>query len=347
MTYQREFDDRLKVAVVGIGSHAYRNILPALNYLPVELKAVCNHSNKELAERTAAQYGCRSYQSTRQMYETENLDAVCISVAPELHAQLVMEALDAGLHVFVEKPVAMNAASIREIMKRRKDRVVVVGYKKAFMPAMQKVLEICHSPEYGNLESILAVYPMKMPEDGAAALKEGKRTDWLNNGCHSLAVLLAAGGPVKSVISLQGPLHNGVNVLTFKNGVMGTFHLASGPQPNEDYHFYAPRWHMQIDNTTRVILQRGIPSVYGRTTSFAPPGDDTGAVVWEAQNCKATLENKALFVQGMYQEMMYFCECILKGKKPDLGSLEFALELQKVTEALMLSNGREIMIEEG
>jgi predicted dehydrogenase len=344
MTYQRDFENRLKIAVVGIGSHSYRNILPALNYLPVELKALCNHSNKEVAEKTASQYGCRSYQDTREMYEKEDLDAVFISVSPEMHGKLVEEALEAGLHVFVEKPAAMNAKAIEEVIKKKGNRVVVVGYKKAFMPAMRKAIEVCKSPEYGHLESILAVYPMKMPEDGAAAIRDNKRTDMLNNGCHPLSVLLAAGGPVDSVISVQGPFHNGANILKFKNGVIGTFYLASGPQPVEDYHFYAAKWHLQIENTTKVILQRGIPFVYGKTTSFVPEGFDHGALVWEAQNCKATLENKALFVQGMYNEMMYFCECVQKGMQPEIGSLEFALELQKVTEALMLSQGKEIKI---
>ena len=37
MSYQREFEQRLNVAVVGVGSHGYRNILPALHYLPVRL----------------------------------------------------------------------------------------------------------------------------------------------------------------------------------------------------------------------------------------------------------------------------------------------------------------------
>ncbi len=345
MTYQREFDKRLRVGVLGIGSHSYRNILPALNYLPVELEAVCNHSNKELADKTAKQYGCRSYQNPQEMYEKEKLDAVFICAAPEVHAGLVMEALEAGVNVFVEKPVAMNSNEIRQIIAKKKDKVVVVGYKKAFMPAVQKAIELRDSEKYGNLESILAVYPMKMPENGAELMAQRKRTDWLNNGCHSLAVLLAVGGPVDSVISVLGLKRNGANIIKFKNGVMGNFHLASGPQPNEEYHFYAPKWHLAIDNTTKVVLQRGIPSVYGRTTSFIAPGDDTGAVVWEAQNCKATLENKALFVQGMYQEMMYFCNCVIEHKQPTLGSLDFALELQKVTEALMISEGKEVKIE--
>ena len=135
-----------------------------------------------------------------------------------------------------------------------------------------------------------------------------------------------------------------MNLLNFKNGVTGNLHLASGPQPLEDYHFYAPKWHLQIANTSKVILERGIPSVYGRTTSFVPEGDDTGAVVWEAQNCKATLENMSFFIQGMYDELMEFCRCILEDREPGIGSLEFALELTRVYEGLLVNKGKEILI---
>lgn len=344
MSYQREFEKRLKVAVVGIGSHSYRNILPALHFLPVELAAVCNRSNLEQAERTAREYGCRAYQDPAKMYAEENLDAALFCVSAAQHPRMVAQALDAGLHCWVEKPLAMTSGEVLELQEKARDRIVMVGYKKAFMPATRKAIEIANSPNYGGLESMLAVYPMKMPPDGRSALEKREVTDWLNNGCHPLSVLLAVGGKVDHVVSLCNEKGVGSNLLFFKNGAVGNLHLASGPQPLEDYHFYAPSWHLQIDNTSRVILERGVPSVYGKTTSFVPEGDDTGAVVWQAQNCKATLENMSWFLQGIYDELMAFCSCVLDGKQPGIGSLEFALELTKVYEALLLSHGEKVTI---
>ena len=344
MSYQREFDRRLKVALVGIGSHAYRNILPVFHFLPVELRAVCNHSNREQALRTAQEYNCRAYQSTAEMYENEDLDAVFFCVSASMHPSLMKEAFSQGLHAWAEKPLAMRVSEVEDLITARGNLVAMVGYKKAFMPAVRKAREVVASPQYGGLESILAVYPMSMPADGAEVLESGVKTDWLNNGCHALSVLLALGGSVDSVLSVTNASGHGSNLLFFKNGIVGNFHLASGPQPLEDYHLYAPSWHLQIDNTCRVVLQRGIPSVYGRTTSFVPEGFETGALVWEAQNCKATLENMSFFLQGTYDEMMTFCDCILNDKTPEIGSLEFALELTKVYEGLLLSSGKTVRI---
>jgi predicted dehydrogenase len=345
LNYQREFVKRINVAMVGIGSHSYRNLLPTLNYLPVRLKAVCNKSNVDEGRATAAQYGCAYYQSTTEMYDKEDIDAVFICVSPYMHPKLAIEAFDAGLHVWIEKPVAARAYEVEEMLKKRKDRIAVVGFKKVFMPATQKALEIVGSERYGRLASILGIYPMSLPENGDAVLREGTFTNWLGNGCHPLSLMMAVGGQVGSVTAYRGMKSGGICILEFQNGVIGNFHMASGPQPIETYHFYSENWHLEINNGSKVILQRGIPSIYGRTVSFAAAGDDTGALVWEPQNCLSTLENKSEFVQGIYGEMNYFCNCILENKPAKKGSLEFALEVVKVYEAALLSEGKPVTIQ--
>jgi predicted dehydrogenase len=344
LSYQREFAEKINVGIIGIGSHGYRNILPLMNYLPVRVKAVCNRT-ADVGRVTAAQYGCNHYQTPGEMYDREEIDAVFINVSPRLHPALVTEALDRGKHVWVEKPVATRAREVEEMIAHRRDRVVVVGFKKMFMPAAQKAIEIAHSPKYGNPRSILAVYPMTIPGNGREILEAGDSPNWLINGVHPLSVLMAVGGKVSAVTAICNEARNGILAIRFANGAFGTFHLASGPQPRmERYAVYADHWQVDIENT-RVSLYRGIPSDYGRTTNYAPEGDDGGAVVWEASNCQAGLENKAEFTQGMYAAMMHFCECVLNNRAADKGTLEFALEMMKVYEAGMLSEGREIRID--
>lgn len=341
MSYQREFQNRLNVGIIGIGSHSYRNILPAMNFLPIRLKAVCNR-NADIGKATAAQYGCAHYTTPAEMYEREDIDAVFISVNALVHPQFVIEALDRGKHVWVEKPLALRAHEVEEILAHRKDRVVVVGFKKMFSPATQKAVEIVNSPKYGKLRSVLAIYPMTIPNDGPAVLERREVVNWLNNGVHPLSFMMAVGGAVSSVTALCNDAGHGAVVLQFATGAIGNLHLASGPQPRlERYAVYGESWQLDIENA-KVTLQRGIPFVYKETTSYVPEGDDSGAIVWEPSNCMATLENQALFTQGMFFEMMHFCECVL-GKVPaEKGTLEFALELMKVYEAVLLSGGKTI-----
>jgi predicted dehydrogenase len=346
LRYQREYPRRLAVGMVGIGSHTYRNLLPTMNFLPVDLKAICVKQDLDRARRTAAQYGgCAVYKDPGEMYEREGLDAVFICVSPQAHPDLVCDALDAGLHVWLEKPPAMRASEVQEMIRHRGDRVVVVGFKKAFMPAAVKAREVAQSPEYGSLKSCLAIYPMSLPQDGARVLEERQFTNWLANGVHPLSFLISVGGKVAAVTAHTNDEGFGVCILEFANGVIGNFHLASGPHPLETYALYGEGWHLTVQNSTRVVLQRGTPMEYGVTTTFVPPGDDTGAVVWEASFCLATLENKALFIQGIYDEMKCFCDCILSGEPAEQGSLEFALQVMRVYEAALCSGGHTVEIQ--
>ena len=304
MSYQREYERKLKVGLVGAGSHAYRNLLPLLTYLPVELNAICD-IDEGLARKTAAQYGAEAvYTSAAAMYERQDLEAVLISVSPRLHPELASGAFDAGLHVWMEKPPSIRAKQVEEMLAHRGDRVCVVGFKKAFTPAADKVVEILGSDEFGPLKSMVAVYNLNLPTNGKQLLDEGTYT---NNLCHPLALMMRVGGDISAVTTHRAKLGGGCVVFEFR---------------------------------------RGIPFEYSRTTSYAPPGMDHGAVSWVPQNNVATLENKALFTQGFWSEMKYFCDCILEHRDVSICSLEFALRLMQVHESVLLSGGNRVELPE-
>ena len=344
MSYQREFERRLDVGVVGVGSHSYRNILPTLHYVPVRLKALCD-LKLDLAKVTAEEYGVTAcYASAAEMYRNEALDAVFLCVSPQMHPELACEALDAGVNVWMEKPPAVRAAEVETMIEHRGDCVVVVGFKKAFMPSTRKVIDLLAVEGCGPLQGLSAEYPMTIPEDGEAVLRERQTPNWLLNGCHPLSLVLAVGGEVAAVTMHRGATGVGGCVLEFQSGAVGTFNLVSArTHPFERYAFWG-KCHISIDNSLRVTVRRGIPFNYSRTTDYAPPGMDSGAVVWEPQNTLATLENKAVFTQGFYDEVRYFCDCVLSGQPAEMGSLEFARSVMKVYEGALLSGGSRVEI---
>ena len=277
------------------------------------------------------------------MYEKEELDAVLFSVGPAAHPALTCEALDAGLHVWMEKPPAMRTMEIDKMISKRGDCIVVVGFKKAFMPSMRKAKNLL--AESGSLRSMLVEYNTTIPTNGQNILDSRKVTDWLGNGCHPLSAMYDIGGKVKQVTSFISKHGGGSCILEFESGIVGTLVLAFGMRgPCERYSFYADQAHVVVENCMKVSMHRGIPFTYGKTVNYAPPGTDSGTIVWEPQNTFATLENKALFTQGMYDELQYFFDCILNGRKPETGSLEAAREIMKIYEAALLSNGRAVKI---
>jgi predicted dehydrogenase len=274
------------------------------------------------------------------MYRDADLEAVFLSVSPQLHPELAIAAFEAGLHVWMEKPPAMRARDVAQMMARCGELVAVVGFKKAFMPATRKVIELLNREGNGLLRSMLGVYPLSIPDNGAEILDKGQHVNWLANGCHPLSLMIAVGGDVSKVSVHRGAHGGGACVLQFGSGVVGNLHLADGApgsQPVELYQFFGPGFHIRIDNGSRVTYQRGIPFDYAHTANYAPQGLDSGAVVWEPQNGLATLENKALFTQGIVPEMRYFCDCVIEGRTPEVGSLAFAHEVMEVYEAALLA----------
>lgn len=344
MSYQREFTRRLNVGIVGVGSHGYRNVLPCMTYLPVRVSAVCD-VNEPLVRATAEQFAATAYTSTSQMYQSEKLDAVFLTVSPTQHPQMAIEGFGAGVHVWMEKPPAMRTAQVREMIAARGDRVAVVGFKKAFMPATEKVAELLAAAP--PLRSMLAEYPMSIPADGLAVLESGKVTNWLSNGCHPLSLMLAIGGEASFVTTYRGRHGGGAVIIEFASGATGTLQLADGApgyNTRERYSFWADGVQIEIDNGRSVTLHRGIPFSYARQTTFAPAGIDSGSIRWESQNFLGTLENSPLFTQGFVGSMSHFCDAVLQGVPASRGTLEFASRVMAVYEGALRSNGDRVSI---
>ncbi|MGH2347630.1 MAG: Gfo/Idh/MocA family protein, partial [Chloroflexota bacterium] len=206
---------------------------------------------------------------------------------------------------------------------------------------------------------LLAVYPMTMPVDGAGVLARGESPNWLNNGCHPLSLMAELGGPVRAVTTMLGsgfPVGRGGSMeaagavyLHYVNGAVGVFHLAPAAlsgYPVERYELYGSRHAISIENSSRVAYHRGIPFVYAETHDFTSPGLDSGSVVWEIEHRLATLENKALFIQGVFDELFDFCLAVLDRRPLRTTDLEFALHIMRIYEAALVSEGQPVEIEQ-
>ena len=138
-----------RVAVVGTGVMG-RNHARVLNELPnVELVGVAD-SNFDAACQVAVHHSTRGYGSMKELLEKERPDAVTIAVPTENHHEAVLEALAAGCHVLVEKPIAATLAQADELVAAAKSakRVLAVGHIERYNPA---VLELKRRLDDGQL----------------------------------------------------------------------------------------------------------------------------------------------------------------------------------------------------
>lgn len=120
----------LKIAFAGTGHISRVHARAAQSVAGVELAAVVNHRPESMA-RFAAQFGIgRQYARVGDLLHAGDIDALVVSTPNYLHAPQSLTALEAGLHVLVEKPMALNAAEAERMLRasERSGARLMVGH---------------------------------------------------------------------------------------------------------------------------------------------------------------------------------------------------------------------------
>ncbi|MCC7204109.1 MAG: Gfo/Idh/MocA family oxidoreductase [Phycisphaeraceae bacterium] len=343
---------RLKVALVGCGQHARRSILPCLDDLPADLVATCD-VDPTRAREYASRYGTRaSFTNLAELIDSHLADAVLLVVGPRLHPELACQAMSGGLHVWMEKPPGMNVADVDRMLAARAaaGRQVVVGCKKIFMPAMDRLSAFLSDAKFGAVRTLSARYPMDVSPDGPAVLAERRPSNWLSNGVHPLSAIVGLGGRPRSLTVHRSPRGGGFVTFEFPTGVLGCLHMAAGHANSgsmERYEVVCEHGHLVLENCTRLLVHRpGYPFDYGQGRDFAAGGEDVAALVYEPQFSLSTLENKAIYLQGFHAELQHFVRSCLSGEPATRGTLEFARAVMECYEAGLLSQGKPIVLDD-
>jgi hypothetical protein len=142
--------ERLRVGVVGAGMIAQVEHIPNLLYLS-PLYDLVGVADPSVVVRAAIRErpGVPGYATAAELM-SQPLDAIIVAVPDPLHAQTVLDALAAGLHVFCEKPLCFTEPEAAAIAaaRDRAGRVVQVGYMKRFDPNYEAALT--YLPEGGR-----------------------------------------------------------------------------------------------------------------------------------------------------------------------------------------------------
>jgi predicted dehydrogenase len=137
--------DQVKIGVVGTSWWADMMFLPIFaGYERANLAAICGR-NRERAEEMAAKHGVpRVFTDYREMIEHGNLDAIVVATPDDTHYEITMAALEAGLHVLCDKPVALNASHAKTMYERAEAAHLkhMVMYTWHWLPTIQQAKQI-------------------------------------------------------------------------------------------------------------------------------------------------------------------------------------------------------------
>ena len=173
----------LRVGQAGLGYWG-RNLARNFDEL-TDLRWLCDASEERRAEFAERYPGARITGDFGELLAADDVDAVVIATPVPTHYPLARAALEAGKHVFVEKPPAMRADEMEELIGLAEARglVLMPGHLLLYHPAVQKLKELV---DEGELGEVLVVYGNRQ---NLGVIRKDENALW-SLGVHDLSVIL-------------------------------------------------------------------------------------------------------------------------------------------------------------
>lgn len=221
------------VGVIGAGNFAKAILLPALVKIGANLSVVAD-INPVAAAHAARKFGIgQAVTDARAILDNPELNTVFVVVGHHLHSRFVCDALAAEKHVYVEKPLAINAVQLSEVLAvygKVEKPFLMVGFNRRFSPHIVKIRELLA----GRTEPLCMTMTVNAgfipPEHWVQDPQRGGGRI-IGEGCHFIDLLMhLAGSAVTTVSSVMvdctGPIREDKMsiLLSFADGSVGTIH---------------------------------------------------------------------------------------------------------------------------
>jgi len=216
----------IRVGHAGVGGWG-KNVVRVVGEL-AELAWVCDIDPARQAEYAERYRSARVTGSFDDLIADGTVDAVVIATPVPTHFELAKKALEAGKHVFVEKPPAMRAEEMEELVSlaRAADKVLMPGHLLLYHPGLAKVKELVDSGELGD---VACVYGNRQ---NLGVIRSNENALW-SLGVHDLSVILWLLGeePSEAVAHGVDYLQKGIEdvvfcFLRFPSGKIAHMHLS-------------------------------------------------------------------------------------------------------------------------
>ncbi len=255
----RPSGDRPGLAVIGAGNYASRTLLPALRELEVAPVVIAAPGGVSAALSSRAFGAARATSDIDEAIHADDVDAVLILTRHDSHAELVLRALAAGKHVFVEKPLCTTRADLARIRDAVRDTglVLSVGFNRRWAPHVQRAVELLADTS-GPRTTIMTVNAGAIPSSHwtqDATVGAGRI---VGEACHfvDLARVLAGSSIVAThAVAVRGHDDTSSISLTHEDGSISTVHYVSTGHPRfpkERIEVFAGGRIVAIDNYRRL-----------------------------------------------------------------------------------------------
>lgn len=230
-----------RVGIVGLGRLGFHHAQDLMFRIPeVELVAACSIVPAELEK--VASWGLEGvYSDYSEMIQKANLDAVFIVSISSVHAEQIMEAMEAGLHVFSEKPMGVSLEECEKVEKcveAHPELKFQLGFMRRFDPSYMEAKRRIEAGELGKpfLFKSTSNDPLATI-DGFLNYAPHSGGPWLDMSVHDIDLALwFLGSEVETIYAIGGGYlypelekcgcaDNACALLKFKNGAMAQMHV--------------------------------------------------------------------------------------------------------------------------
>ena len=277
----------------------------------------------ERAAQAAQAYGCGHYETLDALLNDDAVQAAVVLSPLTSHAQHAIQALQAGKHVLIEKPVATSLAEVEVIARAAElaQRVCMPAHNYIYAPQLRSAKKLMDEGAFGHIVSAWIIYTLHHPTD-IAAKYPGVLRQILTHHFYSLLYLL---GMPKRISALASETRTGSDHLDREDQVTLIAEMPNGALVNLFASFAADDQTSDPWTVIYKLIGTAGGSVYSWRDSVRLNGG--AGLAWRYP----------AYEESFAHELDYFVRhCILNGEPP-LSTIHDALLAQRLIEAAEVS----------
>lgn len=258
-----------RVGVIGVGHLGQHHARVYTELLDARLVGVADR-DEERAHLIGENLGVPAYSTMEELIGRQAPDAVSIVVPTSLHFDVARTAMEAGIHVLVEKPVTTRPDEAEELLKlaAKKDLVLQVGHIERFNSAVRYISQTVHTPIYLESKRIGPFSP-RINDVGVV----------LDLMIHDIDIVLSlVSSPIARIAATGRCVHTDHEdiadaQITFENGVMAHILVSRVSEKKQrQLDIMEPQRHITVNYETQTVqINRCVRDSNGQTEILETP----------------------------------------------------------------------------
>lgn len=306
-----------KVGIVGLGKVAHLHAVALQEITNAEFTAGCSRSLKK-AKSFVEEYGAEPFDSITRMVQEKELDLIIICTPHPNHVEPTVEALNAGVHALVEKPLASTLQDCDTMINAAKNANLKLGVisQRRWYPPTLRLKQAIDDGKIGK--PVLGTINMLGWRDEAYYNSDHWRGTWdlegggvmVNQAPHQLDLFCWLLGPIDEVYGHWANLNHpyievedtALAIVKFKSGAIGNIIVSNAQKPGI---FGKIQVHGENGASVGVQTEGGAMFIAGMSPITEPPVNDLWTIPGEENMLeKYTKEDNELFLK--IDPMVYF-----------------------------------------